>query len=73
MKLVNPIRPPKKWWDNTVARMVERSRSTRSGDPAALAGWLWYHGMKPQTRKRILAESEGSMSRRRKRNPIETP
>ena len=45
-------RPPKKWFRNTVKTIREEAPDV--DDPEALAGWIWYHHMKPATKKQIL-------------------
>lgn len=52
VRKVGRERPPKKWWDRTV-RVIEKYRPEVT-DPKALAGWLWYHGMKKVTKAKIL-------------------
>jgi len=47
-----PERPPKEWF-YSVVKKIERERPEVT-DPKALAGWLWYHWMKPKTKKAIL-------------------
>lgn len=47
----NPERPPKKWWDRTVAALSKREGVD---DPEAVAGWIWYHAMKPEQKEKIL-------------------
>jgi hypothetical protein len=52
-----PERPPRKWFYHAVKRISEeRPEAT---DPYAVAGWLWYHGMKRATKKRILQAERG--------------
>lgn len=45
-------RPPKKWFRNAVRTIREEAPDV--DDPEALAGWIWYHHMKPATKKQIL-------------------
>jgi len=52
---MNPERPPKRWWEKTVRALRERSTVD---DPEAVAGWLWYHAMKPEQREKILRIAE---------------
>jgi len=51
-----PRRPPKKWFYRCVKRVGELRPEVT--DPKALCGWLWHHGMKRLTKKRLL-EAEG--------------
>lgn len=48
-----PKRPPKEWWN----RIVKKLRKMEDGITNAekIAGWLWYHHMKPATKRAILA------------------
>lgn len=45
-------RPPKEWFSYVVKEI--KKRRPRVKDPSALAGWLWYHQMKPETREKVL-------------------
>jgi hypothetical protein len=47
----NPKRPPKQWFYHTV-QSLRKKHITKT--PRRLAGWIWYHGMKPETRRKIL-------------------
>ena len=50
-----PRRPPKGWWDDVIKSL---SDDPDVDDPAALAGWVWYHGLTPaQRRKAVAGES----------------
>ena len=49
-----PRRPPKKWFYSTV-KAVKKVRPLID-DPEAFTGWLWYHHLKPGTKKDILTE-----------------
>jgi len=46
-----PRRPPKEWLYYVVG---ELEKVKGIPDPQAVAGWLWYHWMKPETKKAIL-------------------
>jgi len=46
-----PRRPPKEWFYYVVSELEKVKGVT---DPKAVAGWLWHHGMKPETKKKIL-------------------
>jgi len=46
-----PRRPPKEWFYYVVGELEKVKGIT---DPKAVAGWLWYHWMKPETKKAIL-------------------
>jgi hypothetical protein len=52
-----PRRPPKEWFYNVVAELKKVPGVT---DPKALAGWLWYHWMKPGTKKAVLKAESGA-------------
>lgn len=56
--LKNPKRPPKKWFDQCKKSVMKRSPEV--DDPNALCGWIWYHQMKPATRRKILKQYENS-------------
>jgi hypothetical protein len=59
-----PRRPPKKWFYSTLKR-VKKIKGIKS--PERLVGWLWYHHMKPSTKRAILKAAEKVRRRRRKR------
>jgi hypothetical protein len=46
-----PRRPPKEWFYYVVGELEKVKGIT---DPKAVAGWMWYHWMKPETKKAIL-------------------
>lgn len=46
-----PERPPKEWFYYVVGELKKVKGVT---DPKAVAGWLWHHGMKPETKRAIL-------------------
>lgn len=48
-------RPPKKWWYETIAAL---KRDPEISDPASLAGWIWYHHMRPAEKKKAVYLSE---------------
>lgn len=45
-------RPPKEWFYPVVEKI--RREAPQVDNPEALAGWIWYHWMKPSTKKAIL-------------------
>ena len=45
-------RPPREWFYPVVEKI--RKEAPQVDDPEALAGWIWYHWMKPKTKKAIL-------------------
>jgi len=45
-------KPPKEWF-YAVVRKIEKEAPDIE-NPSALAGWIWYHHMKPATKKAIL-------------------
>lgn len=47
-----PIRPPKAWWDKTVKKLKKMEDGIKKAE--AVAGWIWYHQMKPATKRAIL-------------------
>jgi len=59
-----PRRPPKKWWRRTTSTLKKHLDGIKS--PERLAGWIWYHHMKPSTKRAILKASE-SVRRKVKR------
>lgn len=51
-------RPPREWFYPVVDKI--RKEAPQVDNPEALAGWIWYHWMKPSTKKAILkAVKEG--------------
>jgi len=60
-----PRRPPKKWFNRCVRRVSKERPEV--DDPQALCGWLWHHGMKRITKKRILKAEEALDPTRKKR------
>jgi len=52
---LNPIRPPKRWFDKTVKALKQRREIT---DPEAVAGWIWFHRLTP-TMRQVILKSEG--------------
>lgn len=52
-----PRGPPKEWFYYVVKELEKRPEVT---DPRALAGWLWYHWAKPETKRAIL-KGEGKL------------
>ena len=50
-----PKRPPKKWFYSTL-KAIKRMKNI--DNPQALVGWIWYHYMKPKTKKKILSAAE---------------
>lgn len=53
--LINPARPPKKWFYRTVR---ELSRAGKVSDPYRVAGWIWFHQMSDQRKREILQEEK---------------
>jgi hypothetical protein len=51
-----PRRPPRKWFYRVVAKIRKYRPQIKS--PEAVAGWLWYHGMKAATKAQILKAEE---------------
>jgi len=60
-----PERPPKEWFRKTLKKMKKMQDGIKS--PQKLVGWLWYHQMKPATKRAILKATETAKKRRRKR------
>jgi hypothetical protein len=50
-------RPPREWFYYVVAEL-EKNPDVKN--PKRLAGWLWHHFMKPETKKAIL-KAEGKL------------
>ena len=66
-----PKRPPKEWFYYVVGELEKRPEVT---DPKALAGWLWYHWAKPETKRAIL-RGEGKLdpSLKVRKSLVKTP
>lgn len=55
-------RPPREWFYHVVDKI--RREAPQVDNPEALAGWIWYHWMKPSTKEAILkAVKEGRKAR----------
>jgi len=59
-----PRRPPKKWWNKTVKKLKKMEDGIKNAEK--IAGWIWYHQMKPATKRAIL-KAEGKLKKRKKR------
>jgi len=61
----NPNRPPKLWWDRTLAAVKAGTRHYgKKYSPAAIVGDIWFHKYTPKQRAAITAASERPASRR---------
>lgn len=60
--LINPRRPPKGWFEK-----CKKSVPKSTDDPSALCGWVWHHGAKPKTKKKIMKKYENSLTEQKKR------
>lgn len=61
-----PRTPPKEWFYYVVAEL-EKNPDVKN--PKRLAGWLWTHFMKPETKKAIL-KAEGKFDPLKKRSKL---
>jgi hypothetical protein len=75
--LINPNRPPKKWWHDCVDGVKKSSRkSGRAYSPQSVCGSLWYHKMSAAQRKAATKRHEGAemlsprLSRPKRKNPF---